>query len=127
MANKIAEAINRLRKTDVMSLVLFALYKIKDIPEYSTLSELLYLLDEKSFTNFIDYYGGTTIRVPTKQELKLVINALLLYEFTKLDGVKMSSALKMLCATDKSYSQKELLTTYKTLVEVLNKYDFKRK
>jgi hypothetical protein len=125
MKNNIAKALDTLKTTDVMSLVLFALYKIKDIPEYATLSELVYLLDEKSLNNFLEYYGGTTIRVPTKHELMIVINTLLLYEFTKLDNMSFQEACKHLSNTQ-NLSQKELKDTYQKLVEVLDKYDFRR-
>lgn len=126
MKNPVAEAINNLKKDDVTSLLLFALYKIKEIPEYSTLSELAYLLDEKSLGNLLDYYGGMTIRIPTKQELKVVSSALLVYQFTKIDNIKLTSALKII-GEENSIPQRELLDIYSKLVGVLDNYEFKTK
>lgn len=125
MKNNIVKALNTLKTPDIMSLVLFTLYKIKDIPEYSTLSELSYLLDEQSLNNFLEYYGGTTIKVPTKQEFLVVINALLLYEFTKIEGMTFDDACKQL-ANQQHISLKELKEAYSKIVDVLNNYDFKR-
>ena len=36
----IKEELNNLKTTDLFSLLLFVLYKIRDIEEYSTISEL---------------------------------------------------------------------------------------
>jgi hypothetical protein len=125
MKNNIVKALNTLKTSDVMSLVLFALYKIKDIPEYATISELAYLLDEKSLNNFLEYYGGTTIKVPTKKELMIVVNALLLYDFTKLEGMDFQDACDEL-SNPQHISQKELKEAYAKMADVLDKYDFRR-
>jgi hypothetical protein len=125
MKNNIVKALNTLKSPDIMSLVLFTLYKIRDIPEYSTLSELSYLLDEKSLNNFLEYYGGTTIKVPTKQELLVVINALLLYQFTRIEGMDFKEACSQL-ANPQHISEKELKEAYSKMVDVLDNYDFKR-
>ena len=69
----IREQLDSLKVTDIYSLILFTLYKLKDIPEYSTLSELAYILDKKSLLNFFEYFGGTTITIPTLKDFKLVI------------------------------------------------------
>ena len=57
--------LNTLKERDVYSLLLFCLYKLSDIPEYSSLSELVYVMDKKNFLNFCEYFGGQTIKVPT--------------------------------------------------------------
>ena len=41
---KTREEVAKLKDVDIYSLMLFALYKVKDIPEYATLSELAYIL-----------------------------------------------------------------------------------
>ena len=58
---EIREALNRLNKTDVYSMLLFIIYKMRELPEYSTLSELIYVLDNENFIKFLNYYGGKTI------------------------------------------------------------------
>jgi hypothetical protein len=125
MKNNIVKALNVLKTSDIMSLVLFSLYKIKDVPEYATLSELAYLVDQKSLNNLIEYYGGTTIRIPTKEELILVVDALLLYELTKMEGMEFKDACDQI-ANPQHISQKDLREAYTKISEVLDNYDFRR-
>ena len=40
--------LNNLKETDVWSFILFALFKMREIPEYTSLSELIYILDALS-------------------------------------------------------------------------------
>lgn len=124
MRKETREKIESLEKTDVYSLILFAIFKMKDIPEYSTLSELAYILDKESLFNFLEYYGGTTIRVPTLQEFNVVIRGLLLYQAVNLEGVDFSKAFKNI---ESEYQNNDTKETYFKLVKVLDKYDFRRK
>ena len=48
---KIKEELAKLKDSDIYSLIMFALFKIRDIPEYSAISELSYLLDKKNLLN----------------------------------------------------------------------------
>ena len=76
---KIKTEIAKLKEMDVYSLMLFALYKIKDIPEFSTLSEMAYVLDKDNLLKLCEYFGGLTIKIPTVEELQSIIYALVLY------------------------------------------------
>lgn len=120
----IREEIEKLNVKDIYSLILFALYKMKDIPEYSTLSELAYILDKNSLLNFLEYFGGMEIKVPTLREFKLVLNSLLLYEYVNLENIEFNKALKLL---DKDEFQlREIREIYRSLSDILDKYNFKR-
>ena len=61
----IKEELNQLKETDVYSMLLFVLYKMRGIEEYSILSELAYILDKKNLLNLCEYFGGLTIKIPT--------------------------------------------------------------
>ena len=120
----IDKALNKLSETDVWSLMLFALWQIQEVPEYATLSELMYVLDDvESVSRFFDYYGGTTIKVPTKEEFKNVVNALLLYQYVNLDKIPFADALKATGVNE----TKEIKELYLKLVNILSNYDFRRK
>lgn len=124
MKSQIKQALDELKQPDVYSLILFTLYKVKDIPEYSTLSELIYILEKDSLLNFIRYYGGTTIRVPTMDELRLVVNSLLLYEYVNLEHMEFEKAIEKL---DKTKGQiEEIKLYYSKVCNVLENYSFKR-
>ena len=124
MKKETREKLNSMKMTDVYSLVLFALFKLKDVPEYSSISELAYILDGKGLFNFLEYFGGTTLKVPTMNEFKVVIEALLLYQYVNIEGIEYNQALKLM--EDSSSSLREIKTCYAKLVNILNEYDFKR-
>ena len=113
--------ISALRSVDVYSLVLFTLFQMKQVPEYATLSELAYILDKQNLLYLLEYFGGMTITIPTKEELQLVINTLLVYQYVKVEKMSYQKALNMLVNVPKGqYKQIELL--YSKVCEVLDKY-----
>lgn len=117
--------LEELNQTDVYSMVLFGLYKLQGIKEYSTLSELPFILDHKSLNNLLEYYGGMTIKIPTKQELNDMLNGLLLYQLVNLDGVEYDVALAELKQNE--CDMEVVLDIYNRLGELLLNYDFKRR
>lgn len=72
--------LDALTSSDIYSLMLFALYKSSDLPEYSTLSQLSYILDKESLLKLCEYYGGLTIKIPTIGDFEKLLNALLVYQ-----------------------------------------------
>lgn len=124
MKNNIQDKLNDLSETDIYSMMLFALYKLKDIPEYSVLSELVYLTDKKSLFNLLEYFGGMTIRIPSVEELKLMLNVLLLYQLVHFEDKDFNEALKELDMKDSKLS--DVKDAYLKVSEVLDKYEFKR-
>lgn len=125
MKRETKEKLNSMNIDDVYSLILFALFKLKESPEYSSLSEMAYILDGKHLFNFLEYFGGTTIKVPTLAEFKVVIEALLLYQYVNIEGIEYNQAVKLLDVTDE-ISVKEIKACYSKMVTLLNEYEFKR-
>lgn len=123
-ASNIEKALNELDKTDVYSMILFALYKLREVPDYLTLSELSYILDNKSLLNFLDYYGGMTLTVPTKKDFDVVINALLLYQDVNIENIEFSKALRSIDKQENDID--EIKKAYFKLCDVLKNYEFKR-
>lgn len=124
MKNNILNTLNELSKTDVYSLILFALWKIKEIPEYSTLSELSYILDNNSLLRLLDYYGGTTIKIPTKEEFESLIEALTLYQEVNLEGKDFKESFSQLKLD--GVTSKQVKDNYSKIEEILTKYNFRR-
>ena len=120
---KIVEALNALNKTDIYSLMLFTLYKMRDIPKYSTLSELCYILDGENLSKFLSFYGGMTITVPTLEEMRLVLQALLLYQYVNLEHGDFEEALKVVSDV---FPADEIRKVYYKLIEIIRDYDFRR-
>jgi hypothetical protein len=124
MKKETKEKLDSLQSTDVYSLILFAIFKMKDIPEYSTLSELAYILDKESLFNFLEYYGGTTIKVPTLDEFNQIIRALILYQAVNLEGLDFNKAFKNI---EPEFQNNDTREAYFKIVKILDKYDFRRK
>lgn len=71
-------------ETFMLSLILLA--HMHEDGKYKNLSELIFLFDNyKGFKQFIKYYEGMTIDVPTILELKQALRLLALFQRVKID------------------------------------------
>ena len=96
-----------------------------DVPEYSTLSELTFLLDRKTLVKFLSYFGGCTIKIPTLSELHTLTDALLLYEYVDLEHLSLEKAMGLL-AQDKTLLKKDQIKkTYLDISKILKEYDLR--
>ena len=106
---------------DAYSNLLMLLYLSSDNPRYSLLNELVYLLDEKSFLNFINYFGGQTIEIPPKEELINALKTLLLYQYSEIDKLPWKEALlKADIPQSESYNYKFRLDRFKSKAKAKN-------
>lgn len=117
----IKNELEKLKQTDIWSLMLFVLYNFQKIPEYSSLSELAYVLDEKSLLKLCEYFGGQTITIPTVDQLEETIYAMLLYQYIDVENIDEKTAVELLHA-DKS-REKMIKTCYRSLKYVLSNYE----
>lgn len=119
---KIKTELENLTKSDIYSLILFALYKCNESPEYSALSELAYILDKESLLKMCEYYGGLTIRIPTIDELERFLNALLVFQLVDIENNDLQETLLKL--KNKNEHIKFLENDYNLIKQVLSKYNF---
>lgn len=119
---EISRSLQALKSTDIYSMLLFVLYKLKDDPKYITLSELAMTLDGANLTKLFAAFGGMTIKIPTLREFRLVTQALMLYQYTELDGQNISTALSLLAGDE--FTTDEIKEAYSAMIEVLKEYDF---
>lgn len=119
----IKDELNQLKTVDVYSMLLFVLYKMRDIEEYSTLSEMAYVLDKENFLNLCEYFGGLTIKIPTIKELESVINSLMVFNYVS-DGMTYEEAVEKI-GFDTS-DLRQVKKDYNKIVEVLSNYSFTR-
>ena len=119
---KIKDQLQSLKSADMYSLMLFALYKMFDVPEYSAISELAYTLDKDNLIKLLEVFGGLTIKIPTTQELQDVTYALLLYQYVNIDGEDYEESLQKIGHT--SNELRRVKANYTKLCEVMDKYDF---
>ena len=117
----IKEELNKLRTNDTYSLILFVLYKLRDVPEYSGVSELAYILDENNFLNLCEYFGGLTITIPTIKEIRDIVDALLLYQYVDIDGLNYDDAVvKIGFDSSQLRHAKKIYTNIKEIIKGYN-------
>ena len=116
------EAFSKLKDMDIYSLSMFTLYKLTDIPEYSPIGELPYILDQDNMLKLCRYFGGRQLRIPTLNELYTTMNLLLLYQYVNIEGKAYDEAVVEL-----GYESKDLRKVkkaYNEICNVLKKYNF---
>lgn len=117
--------LNTLTDGELDSLLLFALYKMVGVPEYSLLGELAFLLDRRTLIKVLGYFGGTTIKIPTLLEFQTITDALLLYEYVDMEGQDFDKAFALL-TQDKTLSKRDKIKkAYFTICDILKDYELK--
>lgn len=110
LGNKIGKILDE-KETFLLSLIL--LVHMNDDEKYHDISELIFLFDNyKGFKQFIKYYEGQTIEVPTLIEVKQALRLLDLFQkvyIDKRDFDKCYDSLKIYeVGLTKEYCEKEL-------------------
>ena len=116
------ESMDKLKKSDIYSMLLFVLYQVENIEEYSTASQLVYVLDQKNFLNLCNYFGGTTLKIPTVEQLEILLYSLLLYQKVNIEKEDQKVALSSFNL--QNYEIKKIKRFYNRLCEVLDEYEF---
>ena len=124
---KITESLNNLNKKDIYSLLLFTLYQLKNDPKFSVLSEMCYLLNSEDLLKMLNYFGGMTIRIPTLREMRLLVQALLIYQVVNIEcSHSYSEALATYKKPKSEFSLQEIDEAYSKLAEVVSHFEFSR-
>lgn len=114
-----------LKELDIYSLILFALFKLRSVPDYIVLSELVYVLDKDNLLKLCEYFGGSTIKIPTIKELESVVYSLLLYQHVDIENMNYNDAVQLL--GQDSTNLRQIKSDYLKLKDVLNSFSFNRK
>ena len=114
--------LNTLQNNDIYSLLLFTLYQCRKSNEYSSLSELAYILDEKNLLSLCEYFGGTTITIPTIEELELLLCGLSVFKSIHID--KMSIEDSLASYTNHKFSVDEIKISYVQIANIMENYCF---
>ena len=118
----IRNSLNALKTSDIYSLMMFVLFQLQNTNEYSSLSQLSYILDKENLLKLCEFFGGTTITIPTIADLQKVLNALLLYQEVDIDHKDMTECVKKF---DVSRAEKSaMLECYEVVKRCLKEYDF---
>ena len=125
MKTNIRKNLNNLQLSDIYSLMLFLMYKLQDLPEYATLSEICYLLDGSNLTRLLTYFAGRTIKIPTEKEITILTNALLLYQYINIEGNSFAEAQSKI--KDVTLKQQDEITKlYLKIIPLIGQYNIDR-
>lgn len=119
---RIREELTKLKDVDIYSLILFVLFKARNVPELASLSELVYVLDKDNLLKLCEYFGGQTITIPTITELEELIYSLVLYQYVDIDGMPYEEAIKII--GHKRVELRTVKSNYTKLKQVLDTYRF---
>lgn len=111
---------NNFKEADLWSFMLFVLFKIREVPEYSGISELAYVLDKKNFLSLCEYFGGLTIKIPTIDEMEILLYGLLLYQYVEVDKIGYDEACELL--QNDNVELKDIRSSYNKLKNILGEY-----
>lgn len=114
-----------IKELDIYSLILFALFKLRSVPDYMVLSELVYVLDKDNLLKLCEYFGGSTIKIPTIKELESVVYSLLLYQYVDIENMNYNDAIQLL--GQDSTNLRQIKSDYLKLKDVLSSFSFNRK
>lgn len=120
---KIKQEVLNLKQTDIYSLLLFVLFKLRDVPEYSTLSELAYVLNKDNLLKLCEYFGGLTIKIPTIDELESMVYSLTLYQYINIENKSMQEALKLI-GKPANVDINTVKNDYLKIVEIMQEFSF---
>lgn len=119
-------SLDALQMSDIYSLMFFLLYKVQDVPEYATMSEICYLLDGGNLTRLLTYFAGKTIKIPNNEEFLILINALLLYKYVNIDRFTFAEAHSKLSNAITVKQREEITQLYLKIIPVVSQYNFDR-
>lgn len=122
MTDNMGKVLSKFSEADTYALICSYLYEYKNLPQYSIISELAYILDSKSFINLIKYFDGQTIKLPTKEEFQVAIRTLLLLQYFEIEGKPWKDSLQ-LAGFDTSDGRAALLHLNK-LKSAIEKYNY---
>ena len=112
----IKQELNALSTEDIYSMMLFVLYKSTEIPQYSALSQLAYILDKNSLLKLCEFYGGLTITIPTISQLQNLLEGLLMYQLVDIEKQNFEEV--------SAQFEKGVSDSYMHIKEILKDYKF---
>lgn len=104
-----------------MDMYYFALFVFSCMePSLKTncLAELTTVLDKENFFNFVNVFGGRTIKVPTSSELNDYLKIVGTYYYVHYEGLNMKNALLKAGAEDNEHIRKTVTKMRKLVNEV---------
>lgn len=106
-----------MKEKDLINLMLFGLYRLKDDPMYASLCDLIFVLDKDSFYKLCATYGGSTIKIPTIAELEQITDALRLYQCMYINNFTFEQACNVMTDIQDPVRVAKILDKIKTIID----------
>lgn len=117
--NNMKKALEALERKDVYSLLLFALYRLRNVPEYATLSELAFVLNHDDLPRFLKVFAGATLKVPSMKDLETAMAGLLAVQAADVEGKPLATAIRESSGT---LPQSDVRAAYRAVRGALGDY-----
>lgn len=118
---QITKDLNTLREDDLITIILYCLYKFTNDPEYAAISELAYTVDKDSLYKLCATYGGCTIKIPTLKEYRRIFKVLLIFDFMNSDGLSFKEACEK--ADINEDETEDITKIYSIMSDILDTYE----
>lgn len=118
MKKNIKESLKLLNEDDITGTILYLIYKLSNEPKYSTLSQLVYILDKESLFKLCSIFGECEIKIPTVDELRMYTGALYIYYAIKYDHISFDKAFNSLKMDN--INRKAIYDLYKSFTGILD-------
>lgn len=117
---QVTKDLNTLKEDDLITIILYCLYKFTKDPDYAAISELAYTVDKDSLYKLCSTYGGCTIRIPTLQEYRNIVKVMLIFQYVNSEGMSFEEACKK--ANIDGISLEDIYDIYSIMSEVIESY-----
>lgn len=118
---QITKDLNKLEENDLITIILYCIYKFTDDPEYATISELAYTLDKDSLYNLCATFGGTTLKIPTLEEYRNMVKVMLIFDYVNSCDMTFTDACEKVGVTDDELES--ITNMYTIMMRVLDSYE----
>ena len=118
--NNIKANLNTLKEDDLLNLILYILYKLSGDEDYSTIGQLIYVLDRNTLLRLCTIFGGKTVKIPTIESVKIILKTLVIWQSINIDNLDFESACKKFEVSGKD--KEEVISLYSLINEVVKEY-----
>jgi hypothetical protein len=122
MADTVSETMKSLSDQGVYSAILGFLFELRNVPEFSVLSELSFLTSNvDDFLNILEYFAGKTVKFPTESEIAESIQIIRLYQLYEIEKRPWKDAIQIVgFDTSSGKLAKNRLDRFKKMISEYN-------
>jgi len=110
-----------LKEDDLITIILYCLYKFTKDSDYAAISELAYTVDKDSLYRLCSTFGGCTIKIPTLDEYRKIVKVMLIFQYINSDGLSFTEACEKAGTDDMNIE--DIYEIYSIMNEVLDSYE----